>query len=81
MYDMSITLAGTLMNKNIPLANFSIANDVPQSFQALCEEQWQWPFEMRFEQDGYTLVEALKVRMVTATRQRLFEDIERQVLI
>ena len=71
MVNMEITLAGTLMWRNMELARFVIEDDNPIEFVPLREKGKYWPFYMTDECDGWALIDTLKDRVVPPTRQGL----------
>ena len=70
-------LAGTLMHKDTPLADFVIKDGVAVEFKQLSTENSLFPFEMIDHPTGSRLVDALLARVVPETRQGLLERLEK----
>ena len=76
MNNTMLTLAGTLMLEDTPLAEFVIENDSPTRFVKLADSGPFWPYEMLFECNGWTLIDALKERVVPPSRYGIIKDLQ-----
>ena len=70
-------LSGTLMYKDVELAEFKIEGGYPVEFKQLSFNSKNFPFEMEIHQNGNTLINTLLDRIVPETRQGLLDDLRK----